>query len=136
MGATPLTIYRFEMSDNVGMFDETVNSSQDTGTSYIAQLMTMTLFNIQPADLEDLNALKVGRWVIWTLDFQDEIRMFGYNRGCTCNGGVENSGQAAGDKKGLDQTFQAEENDYAPFMSDFTTTPFDNYANVTVTPTY
>lgn len=136
MGTTPLTIYRFEMTDNVGMFDENVTADKAAGTSFITQNLTMTLFNIKPEDLADLNALKLGRWVIWTLDFADDIRVFGYNNGCTANGGVENSGQAPGDKKGLDQTFMAEENDYALFMADFTSTPFDNFANVTVTPSY
>ena len=136
MGINPLTIYRFEMADNVGMFEESVTADKNNGTSFITQNLTMTLFNIKPEDLDDLNALKLGWWVIWTLDFQDKIRMFGYENGCTANGGAETSGQAAGDKKGLDQTFMAEENDYALFMADFTSTPFDNYPNVTVTPAY
>lgn len=136
MGATALDVYRFEMADNVGMFDENVTADKTAGTSFITQNLVMTLFSIKPEDLDDLNSLKLGRWVIWTLDFQDDIRVFGYNNGCTANGGVENSGQAPGDKKGLDMTFLAEENDYALFLQDFTDTPFDNFANITVIPAY
>lgn len=136
LGVDPITIYRFELQDNVGMFDQTVNTTRENGTSFLSKTITMTLFQIQPADLADLDALKLGRWVIWTLDFQGKIRVFGDTNACTSSGGVENSGQAAGDKKGLDMTFLAEEDYYAPFMSDFTTTPFDNFANVTVNPTY
>jgi hypothetical protein len=136
MGADPIDLFRFEMADNVGNFDQTVNSSRENGTSFIGQTITMTLFNIAPADLADLNALKIGRWVIWTLDFQGKIRIFGMTNGCTANGGVDTSGTAAGDKKGLDMTFLAEEDLYALFMADFTTTPFDNFANVTLLPAY
>ena len=136
LGAVAINVYRFEMADNVGMFEQAVNASQENGTSFVQQNLTLTLFNILPADLADLNNLKVGRWVIWTLDFQGKIRMFGRYNGCTANGGSETSGTAAGDKKGLDMTFVAEENDYAPFMDDYTTTPFDNFANVTVVPAY
>ena len=136
LGAVAISIYRFEMADNVGSFEQAVNASQENGMSFVQQNLTLTLFNILPADLADLNNLKVGRWVIWTLDFQGKIRMFGRYNGCTANGGSETSGTAAGDKKGLDMTFVAEENDYAVFMDDYTTTPFDNFANVTVVPAY
>lgn len=136
LGAVAIDVFRFEMADNVGNFDQAVNASQENGTSFVQQNLTLTLFNILPADLADLNNLKVGRWVIWTLDFQGKIRIFGRYNGCTANGGSETSGTAAGDKKGLDMTFVAEENDYAPFMDDYTTTPFDNFANVTVVPAY
>jgi len=136
LGATAISAYRFEMADNVGLFDQAVNASQENGTSFVQQNLTLTLFNILPADLADLNNLKKGRWVIWTLDFQGKIRLFGRNNGCTANGGSDTSGTAAGDKKGLDMTFVAEENDYAPFMDDYTTNPFDNFTNVTVVPAY
>jgi len=136
LGADPINVFRFEMADNVGMFDQAVNASQENGTSFIQQNLTLTLFNIAPADLAELNNLKIGRWVIWTLDFQKKIRLFGRVNGCTANGGSDTSGTAAGDKKGLDITFVAEENDYAPFMDDYTTNPFDNFANVTIAPAY
>lgn len=136
LGLDAITIFRFEMADNVGMVEQAVNASQENGTVFVQQNLTLTLFNIQPADLEDLNNLKLGRWVIWSLDFQGKIRLYGRYNGCTVNGGTESSGTAAGDKKGLDMTFVAEENDYAVFMQDYTTTPFDNFANVTVDPAY
>jgi len=136
IGTDAITIHRFEMADNVGSFEQAVNANQDNGTSYIAQTLTLTLFGIAPADLADLNNLKLGRWVIFALDFQDKIRVFGRYNGCTANGGSETSGVAAADKKGLDMTFMAEENDYAIFLEDFTTNPFDNFAGVTVTPAY
>lgn len=136
LGLDAIDVYRFEMADNVGMFDQAVNASQENGTSFVQQNITLTLFNIKPADLADLNNLKIGRWVIWTLDFQGKIRLFGRVNGCTANGGSDTSGAAAGDKKGLDMTFVAEENDYAVFMADYTTNPFDNFTNVTIAPAY
>lgn len=136
LGLDPITMHRFEMADNVGSFEQAVNSSQENGTVFVAQTLTLTLFNIKPADLADLNHLKLGRWVITTLDFQGKMRVFGEFNGCTANGGSETSGVAAGDKKGLDMTFIAEENDYAEFLADYTTNPWDNFSNVTVVPAY
>lgn len=136
LGLDPITNFRFELADNVGNFEEALNASQENGTVFVQQTLALTLFNIQPADLADLNNLKLGRWVIWAEDFQQKIRLFGRTNGCTANGGSETSGTAAGDKKGLDMTFIAEENDYAVFMQDYTDLPFDNFSNVTVTPAY
>jgi hypothetical protein len=131
------SIHRFEMADNVGSFEQAVNASQENGTSFVQQNISLTLFNILPADLADLNNLKIGRWVIWTLDFAGKMRMFGKNNGCTASGGSETSGAGAGDKKGLDMSFVAEENDYAPFMSAYTTNPFDGVTGpVTIVPAY
>jgi hypothetical protein len=136
LGAVAIDVFRFEMADNVGSFEQAVNASPENGTVFVGQTLTLTLFNILPADLADLNNLKVGRWVVFTLDFQGKMRVFGRYNGATTNGGSETSGTAAGDKKGLDITFYAEENDYAVFLDDYTTVPFDNFANVTVTPAY
>ena len=139
LGLVAIDVYRFEMANNVGFFDEAVNTSRENGTSFMQQNLTLTLFNIIPADLADLNNLKIGNWVIWTLDFQDKIRLFGRVNGCTANGGSDVSGTGAGDKKGLDMTFLGEEKDYAPFMQDFTPateTPFENFTNVTIIPAY
>ncbi len=136
LGVDAIDVFRFEMADNVGMYEQAVNASQENGTVFIQQTLMLTLFNIKPADLADLNNLKLGRWTIFTLDFQGKIRVFGRVNGCTTNGGSDTSGTAAGDKKGLDMSFIAEENDYAVFLEDYTTVPFDNFANVTITPAY
>lgn len=133
LGADPIVLYQFDMGNNVGNFEEAPNISMENGSSFIAQTVTMTLFNIKPADLASLNALKKGRWTIWALDFQDKIRLFGRTRGMVATGGSDVSGAAPGDKKGLDLVLTSTENNYSPFMQDYSTDPFDNYANVTVT---
>jgi hypothetical protein len=130
MGAVPLTLFQFDLGSNVGSFEEVPTSAPENGTSFISQTITLTLFNILPADLSNLNNLKKGRWTIWALDYQDKIRMFGRTRGCMAAGGSDVSGTAPGDKRGLDLTLIAIENNFAPFMQDYTTDPFDNYANI------
>jgi len=136
LGAVAIDVFRFELVDNVGNWEQAVNASQENGTVFVQQTIMLTLFDIKPADLADLNNLKKGRFVVFAMDFQNKIRLFGRYNGCTASGGSEVSGAGAGDKKGLDMSFVAQENDYAVFMDDYTTTPFDNFANVTVTPAY
>lgn len=132
LGSTSINVYQFSLGNNVGNFDEAATVAKDNGVSFITQTITLTLANIKPADLENLNNLKKGRWVIWALDYVGKLRMFGRSVGCATTGGSDMSGQSAGDKKGLDMVFTAYETDYAPFMADYTTTPFDNFTNVTV----
>jgi hypothetical protein len=132
LGADPITIYQFDMEDNVGMFDEALTTDKANGTSFVTQVITLTLLNIKPADLANINNMKRGRWAIWALDFEGKIRLFGRLRGCLASGGSDVSGAAPGDKKGLDMVLTAVENSYAVFMEDYTTVPFDNFANVTV----
>jgi len=133
LGADPIIIYQFDLDAAVGGFEEIPVVSKDNGTAFINQVITMTLFNIKPADMAALNALKKGRWVVWTLDFNNKIRLFGQTRGMVATGGSEVSCTAAGDKKGLDLVLESTNNDYSVFMQDYTTTPFDNFANVTTT---
>lgn len=133
LGAVSILLYQFDLESNVGNFEETPVVERANGTSFISQTLNMTLFYVKPADLANLNNLKKGRWVVWTLDFEDKIRLLGRGRGMVATGGSDVSGAAPGDKKGLDLTLAASENDFSPFMADFTSTPFDNFANVTIT---
>lgn len=132
LGAVAINLFQFEMESNVGNFEEVTTGSRENGTAYMTQTVTMTLFYVKPADLATLNNLKKGRWAVWSLDFQDKIRLLGRTRGMVATGGSDVSGAAHGDKKGLDLTLEAVSNDFAPFMADYTTTPFDNFTNVTV----
>lgn len=135
LGPDPITIYRFEMGNNVGVFNETLTRIEK-GLSFIQQEVTLSIYDVRPEDLSDLNVLKRGRWAIWAMDYDMNIRLFGMNNGMMANGGSDVSGQAAGDKKGLDLIFDGREKDYALFMDGYTTNPFDNFGNVTVSPSY
>ena len=132
LGTDPISLYQFDMQDNVGNFEEIPASTPENGTIFLTQNVTLTLFYVKPEDLASLNNLKRGRWTIWALDFQGKIRLFGRTRGMVASGGSDVSGAAPGDKKGLDLILTAAEQDYAPFMADYTTVPFDNFTNVTV----
>lgn len=131
-----LQLYRFEMANGVGNVIETLNSTEESGVAYLDQIATLVLQHIEQADLADLNSLKKGRWGVFALDYEGNIRWYGYLNGASANGGPSDSGTAPGDPKSLTMTFQARENDYAPFLDPFTTSPFDNMIGVTVTPAY
>ena len=135
LGADPITLYQFEMGTSVGNFEEVATVDRASGTAFITQTITLSLYYIKPADLGNLNALKKGRWAIWAMDYEDKIRFFGQTRGMVATSGSDVSGAGPSDRKGLDLVLTGISDAYAPFMQDFTTEPFDNYANVYVTTT-
>jgi hypothetical protein len=132
LGTDAIDIYQFEVGNNVGMFEEIQNISKENNTAFIEQRVVLSIGNIKGEDLADLNNLKVGRWTVFVQDFQNKIRAFGLTRGMTSSGGSDTSGVASGDRKGLEMSFISIEDDLAPFLADYTSRPFDNFANVTV----
>jgi len=132
LGADPLTVFKFEMADNVGSVEQAVNSVQENGVSFVEQTISLTLYNILPADMENINNLKRGRWTIFAQDYDNKIRLYGRANGFIASGGSDLSGTAPGDKKAYELVLTALENEYAVFLADYTTTPFDNFANVDV----
>jgi len=87
---------------------------------------------IRPEDVDVINILKRGIWTGFTLDYNNKIRLFGERNGMYASGGSDISGVSAGDKKTYSLILSASDDDYAKFLEDFTTTPFDNFANVSI----
>ncbi len=134
-------LFRFEMANGVGDFVESINSADETGVAYLEQVLNLVLQHILAADLDDLNALKKGRWNIYALDYENNTRAFGLYNGATATGGDEGSGTAPADPKAATITFTGRENDYAPFLEPPAVpstpyNPFEDMVLVTVTPTY
>ena len=134
-------LFRFEMANGVGDFVETLTSADETGVAYVEQVLNLVLQHILNADLPDINALKLGRWNIFALDYENNTRAFGLYNGATATGGDSGSGTAPADPKALTMTFTGRENDYAPFLAPpaAPATPYNPFADmvgVTVTPTY
>ncbi|KPL08400.1 hypothetical protein AMJ86_00810 [bacterium SM23_57] len=129
-------LFRFEMANGVGNYVENVISSDESGVAYVEQVLTLVEQHILQEDLADLNAMIKGRFIIFAMDYQNNIRCFGMYNGATATGGDSASGTAPADPKQANIIFTARENDFAPFCEAFTSEPFDNMAGVTITPAY
>jgi hypothetical protein len=134
-------LFRYEMATGVGDYVETLTSADETGIAYVEQVLNLVLQHILPADLDDINALKQGRWNIFALDYEFNTRAFGLYNGATATGGDSGSGTAPADPKALTMAFTGRENDYAPFLAPpaVPSTPYDPFEDmvlVTVMPAY
>ncbi len=134
-------LFRFEMANGVGDYVETLTSADETGVAYVEQVLNLVLQHILATDLDDVNALKKGRWVVFTLDYENNTRAFGLYNGATATGGDSGSGTAPADAKALTMAFTGRENDYAPFLlppavPSIPYDPFEDMVLVTVTPSY
>jgi hypothetical protein len=134
-------LFRFEMANGVGDATETLTSADETGVAYVEQVLNLVLQHILATDLDDVNALKKGRWVVFALDYENNTRAYGLYNGATATGGDSGSGTAPADAKALTMAFTGRENDYAPFLEPpaVPSTPYDPFEDmvlVTVTPAY
>jgi hypothetical protein len=128
------TIYRFEQNVTEGTLTQEVVRGQDF-SQYVRFTVEMTMFYDKREYMEVINYLKSGRWAIFCLDNQNEIRMLGETTGMQETQGIGQSGKTAGDLLYTNLTFEGLSNDLAPFLENFTDYPFDNFP-VAVTPPY
>lgn len=140
-GFGTVSAFRFEQGSSLGQAVETTVTTEESGVSFVEQVITLSLLAITQADLADLNALKKGRFVIMAMDYENNARVFGVFNGATANGGDSGSGLAPADAKVFNMTFIGRENDYAPFTEPPAApstpyNPFEDMVDVTVTPAY
>jgi hypothetical protein len=128
-------IYRFEQDQYHGLVVQEINRGQDL-TQYVRFQIDFTMFYITPEFLYTINHIKNGLWAIFYLDYENKIRLLGEWTPMQQNGGVDDSGQAAGDTFWANLSFSGESSAYAPYLEDFTTYPFDNMTGILVSPPY
>ncbi|GAF79022.1 unnamed protein product, partial [marine sediment metagenome] len=134
-------LYRFETVTGLGSIVETLVTTEETGIAYLEQLLSMTLQHLVVEDLPEMDALKLGRWIVYALDYANNTRVYGINNGCGSSGGDSVSGEAPGDAKTLTMTFLGREENYAPFTApplapSSPYNPFEDMIGATITPPY
>lgn len=129
----PATGYRYELK-GVNNFEETINTSRDTGTTFFSQMLNAQLKKMEQEWYQDqYKTLAVGRFIIVVVDNNNNVYCMGAVRGAELSGGTAQSGTALGDLNGYTLPFMAEEPDPAFFLTG--ATPADPYAGMTTPPT-
>lgn len=133
----PVTIYRYELKGTGNTIVENIEASEDNGTIAYTQELTIQLNGLTVSDrIELLNLAKNRRLIVFVRDNNDNIRMFGWDHGMEVSGGSIENGGSEGDFVGNKLTLRAMCKAPAFFVESFTTVPFDNIANITVSPAY
>lgn len=126
------SVYKYVLPKHTGSFTEEVASSVENGTIFYTQTVTATFFALTAARRKQLELLAKNRLVVFVQDNNNNIWMIGRYDGAEVTAASTATGVAKGDLNGYTITFTAEEKDKAYRLESYTTTPFDNFVDITV----
>lgn len=126
------TFYEFVIAKNVGSFTETFNISNENGTAFWEQALSLNLQKMEASKRNEL--LLIARNRNLKIIFEDnngKYWLMGYSRGAVVSAGTSVSGTAVGDLNGYTLTLTAQE----PAMAyEVQSTPQATFSACTFTP--
>lgn len=131
-----MTLYRYELPKNTGSFVQTPSIDPNAGTTFWTQVVTAILFKLSTTKNKEIALLAKQRLVVFVRDQNDNIWIVGRQDSAYLSDATFATGTGKGDLNGVTLGFTAEEKLPAEALSPYTTNPFDNFADVTVSPAY
>ena len=130
------TLYKYELK-GVNSFDQTIQSSRDTGTTFFEQVLAIQLKKQDMQMHKTVKLMAYGRPHIVVKTRTNQFFIAGLERGCDLTAGNIASGAAMGDFNGYNLTFTGMENIPANFLnaaseSTLASTVFDGATIVSV----
>lgn len=113
-GAT-YTLYQYDVK-SASSLSQTITSSNDNGTTYYEQSITLVLTKLDPLFQVELQKIIVSRPHVFIQDNNGNYLSIGMTRGCDTNGTID-SGAGLGDMNGYSLTITGQE----PLMAQFVT---------------
>ena len=113
-GTTEPTGYEYIVRDQVSNFVQNINSSRDTGTTFIEQVLTAQLKKLTASDNEELMLLIYGQPLAIVKDNNGKYWLFGREWGMNVESGTAQSGAAFGDLNGYNLALTGRERKLAP----------------------
>ena len=133
-----ITVFQYNLPNNSGALAQTGTVSEQNGTAYFAQSLTLNLTTLTKEDHKELKLMQQTKPRVFVLDNNDNLFLMGLNFGCMVAVNV-NTGQAKADLTGYSLTITAEELAPANFLTrtageGTSGYPFDNVTGtVTIT---
>lgn len=112
---TNYTLYEYDVKSASGL-EQTINSSDDNGTTFYEQVLTLVLNKLDPLTQVELHKVIANRPHVFVQDNNGNYLAVGMTRGTTTTGTIS-SGIALGDLNGYTLTITAQE----PLMAQFVT---------------
>jgi len=112
---TNYTLYQFDVKSASGL-EQTINSSDDNGTTFYEQVLTLVLTKLDPETQVQLQLIIANRPHVFVQDNNGNYMAVGMTRGTTTTGTIS-SGVALGDLNGYSLTITGQE----PLMAQFVT---------------
>jgi len=125
-------IFKYDLKGE-NSFEQTINVSRATGTTFYEQTLTLTLTQLTKEDNEQLKLLAYGRPQVTVVDYNGNAFMMGLKYGADVSAGTIGTGTAMGDLSGYTMTLVAQENLAANFINQTGSNPTANnpFANMT-----
>jgi len=109
------SLYQYDVKSASGL-EQTINSSDDNGTTFYEQVLTLVLTKLDPLTQLELQKVIANRPHVFIQDNNGNYLAVGMTRGTTTTGTIS-SGVALGDMNGYNLTISAQE----PLMAQFVT---------------
>lgn len=130
------TLFRYELAKGTGSFVETIQTAPENGTIFYEGAVNIKLHKLSAADRDEIRLLVRNRLVVYILDNNNNQWVIGETNGAELSAGTGSTGAALGDLNGYDLTFTSQEQQPMRNAGVFTTNPFDNITNATISPAY
>lgn len=114
--ATGSNFHEFELRRQTSNFTETYNGSEENGTLFHEQEITIMLTRLEAAKRNEIYLMGKGDIVLVAEDNNGNQLLFGKENGLTLSGNAQ-SGTAFGDMSGYELTFTGQEKFPAAFVS-------------------
>ena len=133
---TAATGYRYELQKATGSLSESISVSQENGTVFFENTLTIKLFKLTAAMRDELKLIVQNRLAVFVLDNNNSQWVIGEVNGAEITGGTSETGTALGDLNGYTLTITTQERENMRSAGTYTTTPFDNVTGLTISPAY
>jgi hypothetical protein len=129
------TLFKYDLKSKLASsFTEELSNDQ-TGSYFYNLTVNAQFKKLSQAKQKELHLLAKNRVVVFVKDRNNTIWMLGRQYGLWLSGRSGASGQEFGDFNGYSLVFTGEEPNPAPSLEAYTTTPFDNFADITLSAT-
>ena len=129
--------YKYEIPKGQASMTETINASVENGTVFYDGAVNLKLHKLSLDDRNEVRLLAQNRLIVFvelyqTTNNKNEIWAFGVENGCEMTAGTATSGAGFGDMNGYDLTFSSSEANPCLRLSQYSSTPFDNFTLTTI----
>lgn len=115
LAGTTYTLYQYDVKSASGL-EQTITSSNDNGTTFFEQTLTLVLTKLDPLTQVELQKVIAARPHVFIQDNNGNYLAVGLTRGCDTNGSIS-TGVGLGDLNGYTLTITAQEPMIAPFVT-------------------
>lgn len=116
ISGTP-TWFKYELNSTANNFTQNLVSNGDTGTTYVDQVLTLSLKKMDKGSHKQLKLLAWGRPHVKITDKNGNVFLMGLKNGAKVTGGTAVTGGAAADMNGYTLTLQGTEATFANFYT-------------------